>query len=176
MLIDSISIGKNPPDDVSVIVEVPFGQPIKYKRNKASGALVVQRFLSTPITYPGNYGFVPHTLSEDGDAIDVLVEDTRPLVAGCVKNVRPIGVLVMEKDGGKDEKLIAVPMANLTHLYDKVENYTDLSGSSLPQIEYVFAYYNDLKPSTWVKIDSWQDVNAAKNMILEPVGRYNSKT
>lgn len=91
MRIDSISIGKNPPDDVSVIVEVPFGQPIKYKRNKASGALVVQRFLSTPITYPGNYGFVPHTLSEDGDAIDLLVEDTRPLVAGCVINVRPIG-------------------------------------------------------------------------------------
>ncbi|NNH65979.1 inorganic diphosphatase [Rhizobium laguerreae] len=176
MRLDSISIGKNPPDDVNVIVEVPLGHPVKYKRNKESGALVVQRFLSTPITYPGNYGFVPHTLSEDGDAIDVLVVGTRPLVAGCVINVRPVGVLVMEKDSGKDEKIIAVPMANLTRLYDKVENYTDLPRSSLKQIEYVFAYYNDLKPGTWVKIDGWQDVNAAKKMVLEAIGRYNTKT
>jgi inorganic pyrophosphatase len=121
MRIDAISIGNNPPDDVNVIIEVPVGgQPIKYEMDKEAGALVVDRFLYTPMTYPGNYGFVPHTLSEDGDPIDVLVANTRPLVPGCVINVRPIGVLVMEDDAGKDEKIIAVPVPKLTRRYDKV--------------------------------------------------------
>ncbi|TBC87072.1 inorganic diphosphatase (plasmid) [Rhizobium leguminosarum] len=177
MRIDSISIGKNPPDDVNVIVEVPVGgQPIEYKMNKESGALVVERFLSTPMAYPGNYGFVPHTMSEDGDSIDVLIVDTRPLVERCVINVRPIGVLVMEENGRKDEKIIAVPMANLTRLYDRVRDYTDLPEISLKQIEYFFSYYKDLKPGEWVKIAGWKDVNVAKKMILEAAGRYNSKT
>ena len=112
MRIDAISVGKNPPDDVNVIVEVPVGgHPIKYEMDKEAGALVVDRFLYTPMTYPGNYGFVPHTLSEDGDPIDVLIANTRPLVPGCVINVRPIGVLVMEDDGGKDEKITVVNRA-----------------------------------------------------------------
>src|SRR3546814_14971831 len=103
MRIDAISIGKNPPEDVNVIVEVPVGgHPIKYEMDKEAGALVVDRFLYTPMTYPGNYGFVPHTLSEDGDPIDVLICNTRPLVPGFVINVRPVGVMVMEDDGGKD--------------------------------------------------------------------------
>ena len=115
MNIDAISIGNNPPEDVNVIIEVPVGgQPIKYEMDKKAGALIVDRFLYTPMTYPGNYGFVPHTLSEDGDPIDVLIANTRPLVPGCVINVRPIGVLVMEDDGGKDEKIIAVPVPKLT--------------------------------------------------------------
>lgn len=130
MLIDAISVGKNPPDDVNVIVEVPVGgQPIKYEMDKEAGALVVDRFLSTPMTYPGNYGFVPHTLSEDGDSIDVLI-DTRPLVERCVINVRPIGTLVMEEDGRKDKKIIAAPVADLTRLYDRIENFTDLPETS----------------------------------------------
>ena len=110
MRIDAISIGKNPPEDINVIVEVPVGgHPIKYEMDKEAGTLVVDRFLYTPMTYPGNYGFVPHTLSDDGDPIDVLIASTRPLVPGCVINVRPIGVMMMEDNSGKDEKIIAVP-------------------------------------------------------------------
>ena len=176
MRIDAISVGKNPPDDVNVIVEVPVGgQPIKYEMDKEAGALVVDRFLYTPMTYPGNYGFVPHTLSEDGDPIDVLIANTRPLVPGCVINVRPIGVLVMEDDGGKDEKIIAVPVPKLTRRYDKVENYTDLPEITLKQIEHFFTHYKDLEPGKWVKIAGWQDVATAKKMILEAVERYNAQ-
>ncbi len=121
MRIDAISIGKNPPEDVNVIVEVPVGgHPIKYEMDKEAGTLVVDRFLYTPMTYPGNYGFVPHTLSDDGDPIDVLICNTRPLVPGCVINVRPIGVMMMEDNSGQDEKIIAVPSAHLTKRYDKV--------------------------------------------------------
>src|SRR6201995_1943062 len=125
MNLDAIRIGTNPPDDVNCIIEVPIGgEPIKYEMDKAAGTLVVDRFLYTPMTYPGNYGFVPHTLSEDGDPIDVLIASTRPLVPGCVINVLPIGVLMMEDNSGKDEKIIAVPSPKLTMRYDKVKEYT----------------------------------------------------
>ena len=177
MRIDAISIGKNPPEEVNVLIEVAIGgEPIKYEMDKASGALVVDRFLYTPMTYPGNYGFVPHTLSEDGDPIDVLIANTRPLVPGCVINVRPIGVLVMEDDGGKDEKIIAVPAPKLTRRYDKVENYTDLPDITLKQIEHFFTHYKDLEPGKWVKIAGWQDVGTAKTMILDAVDRYRNAT
>jgi inorganic pyrophosphatase len=176
MHIDAISVGKKPPDDVNVIVEVPVdGRSIKYEMDMEAGALVVNRFLSTSMTYPGNYGFVPHTLSQDGDPIDVLIANTWPLVAGCVINVRPIGVLVMEDDGDKDEKIIAVPVAKLTRCYDKVENYTDLPEIFVKQIEHFFSHYKDLELGKWVKIASWQDVNVAKKMISDAVGRYNSQ-
>jgi inorganic pyrophosphatase len=176
MRIDAIAIGKNPPDDVNVIVEVPVGgQPIKYEMDKEAGALVVDRFLYTPMTYPGNYGFVPHTLSEDGDPIDVLIANTRSLVPGCVINVRPIGVLVMEDDGGKDEKIIAVPVPKLTRRYDKIQNYTDLPDITLKQIEHFFEHYKDLEPGKWVKIAGWQGVDVAKKMIVEAIERYNKQ-
>ena len=110
MNLDAIAIGHKPPEDVNTIIEVPIGgEPIKYEMDKAAGTLVVDRFLYTPMRYPGNYGFVPHTLSDDGDPIDVLVANTRPIIPGAVMNVRPIGVLKMEDDGGGDEKIIAVP-------------------------------------------------------------------
>ena len=174
MRIDAISIGKNPPKEVNVIVEVPVGgEPIKYEMDKAAGTLVVDRFLYTSMRYPGNYGFIPHTLSDDGDPIDVLIANTRPLVPGCVINVRPIGVLVMEDDGGKDEKIIAVPVPKLTRRYDKVANYTDLPEITLKQIEHFFTHYKDLEPGKWVKIAGWQDVSVAKKMVLEAVDRYN---
>ena len=176
MRIDAISIGKNPPEDVNVIVEVPVGcQPIKYEMDKDAGALVVDRFLYTPMTYPGNYGFVPHTLSEDGDPIDVLICNTRPLVPGCVINVRPIGVMVMEDDGGKDEKIIAVPSPKLTQRYDKIKNYTDMPEITLKQIEHFFEHYKDLEPGKWVKIAGWQDVDVAKKLIVEAIERYNAQ-
>ncbi|PZU86456.1 MAG: inorganic diphosphatase [Shinella sp.] len=176
MRIDAIAIGKNPPEDVNVIIEVPVGgQPIKYEMDKDAGALVVDRFLYTPMTYPGNYGFVPHTLSEDGDPVDVLVCNTRPLVPGCVINVRPIGVMIMEDDGGKDEKILAVPVPKLTRRYDKIENYTDLPEITLKQIEHFFEHYKDLEPGKWVKIGGWQDVGVAKRLIVEAIERYNAQ-
>ena len=176
MRIDAISIGKNPPNDVNVIVEVPVGgHPIKYEMDKDAGTLVVDRFLYTPMTYPGNYGFVPHTLCEDGDPLDVLVCNTRPLVPGCVINVRPIGVMMMEDDGGKDEKILAVPVPKLTRRYDKVANYTDLPEITLKQIEHFFTHYKDLEPGKWVKIGDWLDVDAAKRIILESIERAKAQ-
>ena len=127
MRLDAIAIGKNPPEDVNVVIEVAIGgEPIKYEMDKEAGTLVVDRFLYTPMRYPGNYGFVPHTLSDDGDPIDVLVANTRPIVPGAVINVRPVGVLKMMDESGGDEKIIAVPSPKLTQRYVKVYNYTDL--------------------------------------------------
>ncbi len=172
MRIDAISIGNNPPDDVNVIVEVPVGgNPIKYELDKDAGTLVVDRFLYTPMAYPGNYGFVPHTLSEDGDPIDVLVCNTRPLVPGCVINVRPIGVLIMEDNAGQDEKVIAVPAHALTKRYDNVRNASDLPEITLQQIEHFFEHYKDLEPGKWVKIGDWRGADEAKRMISEAIQR-----
>ncbi|MEQ8400955.1 MAG: inorganic diphosphatase [Roseitalea porphyridii] len=172
MRIDAISIGENPPEDVNVIIEVPLGgQPIKYELDKEAGTLVVDRFLHTPMSYPGNYGFVPHTLSEDGDPIDVLVCNTRPLVPGCVINVRPIGVMLMEDNSGQDEKVIAVPSHALTKRYDAVKNYTDLPEITLQQIEHFFEHYKDLEPGKWVKLGGWQDKATAERLILEAIDR-----
>ena len=176
MRIDAIATGNNPPDDVNVIIEVPVGgQPIKYEMDKEAGTLVVDRFLYTPMTYPGNYGFVPHTLSGDGDPIDVLVCNTRELVPGCVINVRPIGVLIMEDNAGQDEKVIAVPSPKLTRRYEKVENYTDLPEITLQQIEHFFEHYKDLEPGKWVKIGGWHDSGVAKRMIVEAIERAKAK-
>lgn len=172
MRIDAISIGKNPPHEVNVIIEVPVGgEPIKYEMDKASGTLVVDRFLYTPMRYPGNYGFVPHTLSTDGDPIDVLVCNTRAIVPGALINCRPVGVLVMEDESGGDEKIIAVPANKLTRRYDKILNYTDMPSISLEQIEHFFSHYKDLEPKKWVKIGSWGDVDEAKRRIVESIAR-----
>ncbi|MER2537301.1 MAG: inorganic diphosphatase [Rhizobiaceae bacterium] len=172
MRIEAIPTGKNPPEDVNVIIEVPVGgQPIKYEMDKEAGTLVVDRFLYTPMTYPGNYGFVPHTLSGDGDPIDVLVCNTRELVPGCVINVRPIGVLIMEDNAGQDEKVIAVPSPHLTRRYEKVFNYSDLPEITLQQIEHFFGHYKDLEPGKWVKIGGWHDASVARRMIVEAVER-----
>lgn len=172
MRIDAIAIGDKPPHDVNVIVEVPLGgQPIKYELDKEAGTLVVDRFLYTPMSYPGNYGFVPHTLSEDGDPIDVLVCNTRPLVPGCVINVRPIGVMLMEDNSGQDEKVIAVPAPALTRRYDGVADYTDLPEITLQQIEHFFEHYKDLEPGKWVKLGGWQDRATAQRLIVEAIAR-----
>jgi inorganic pyrophosphatase len=172
MRIDAISIGNNPPEDVNVIVEVPVGgQPIKYELDKEAGTLVVDRFLYTPMTYPGNYGFVPHTLCGDGDPIDVLVCNTRALVPGCVINVRPIGVMIMEDQSGEDEKIIAVPSPHLTRRYENVREYTDLPQITLQQIQHFFEHYKDLEPGKWVKIGDWRDAAAARRMIVKSIER-----
>jgi len=173
MRIDAITIGKNPPEDVNVIIEVQIGgEPIKYEMDKAAGTLVVDRFLHTPMRYPGNYGFVPHTLSEDGDPIDVLVANTRPIVPGAVINVRPIGVFQMQDDGGMDEKIIAVPTHKLTKRYDSVISYKNLPQITVEQIQHFFEHYKDLEPGKWVKAIGWGDVDVAKRLIVEAIERH----
>jgi len=173
--IDAIATGNDVPNDVNVIIEVPVGgEPIKYELDKASGALMVDRFLYTPMRYPGNYGFVPHTLSEDGDPIDVLVCNTRALVPGAVINCRPIGVLAMEDDGGLDEKIIAVPVDTITQRYHAIHNYSDLPSITLEQIQHFFEHYKDLEPGKWVKVNGWEDVRTAREMITAAVSRAQS--
>ncbi len=172
MNLDAIPIGKNPPDDVNVVIEVPIGgEPIKYEMNKEAGALFVDRFLYTPMRYPGNYGFIPHTLSDDGDPCDVLVANTRPLIAGSYINVRPIGVLRMTDEAGGDEKIIAVPSPKLTKRYENVVNYTDMPEITWKQIEHFFLHYKDLEPGKWVKFAGWGDAAEAKRLILEAIER-----
>jgi inorganic pyrophosphatase len=172
MQIEAIAIGENPPEDVNVIVEVSVGgQPIKYEMDKKSGTLVVDRFLYTPMSYPGNYGFVPHTLAEDGDPIDVLICNTRELLPGCLINVRPIGALMMEDDKGIDEKIIAVPSSRLTKRYVGINDFNDLPAITLQQIQHFFEHYKDLEPGKWVKIGDWMDANVARRMITDSIER-----
>jgi inorganic pyrophosphatase len=175
MNIDAISIGENPPDDVNVIIEVPIGgEPIKYEMNKAVGALFVDRFLYTPMRYPGNYGFVPHTLSDDGDPIDVLVANSRPIAPGAIINVRPIGVLKMDDEGGGDEKIIAVPMPKLTMRYAHVNGIADMPQIAIEQIQHFFEHYKDLEPGKWVKVIGWGDSAEARRLIVEAIARAKS--
>ncbi|WP_208434924.1 inorganic diphosphatase [Bartonella phoceensis] len=170
MNIKEIPVGKNPPEDINVIVEVSLGgQPIKYEMDKKSEALFVDRFLHTSMVYPGNYGFIPHTLSDDGDPIDVLICNTRPLLPGCVINVRPIGALIMEDDGGKDEKIIAVPSSKLTKRYINIHDYTNLPEITLKQIEHFFEHYKDLEPGKWAKIEGWRDKSFAHELIKQAI-------
>lgn len=172
MRLDAISIGRDPPEEVNVIVEVPVGgEPIKYEMDKASGTLVVDRFLYTSMRYPGNYGFIPHTLSDDGDPCDVLIANQRGIVPGAVVAVRPVGVLNMQDEGGGDEKIIAVPVPRLTRRYEKVHNYTDLPDITLQQIEHFFQHYKDLETTKWVKVLGWGDAAEAKRVILEAIER-----
>ncbi len=172
MRIEAIAIGKNPPEDINVIIEVPVGgEPIKYEMDKASGALFVDRFLYTPMRYPGNYGFIPHTLSLDGDPIDVVVCNTRAIMPGAVISCRVVGVLVMEDEAGGDEKLIAVPSPKMTRRYENVHEVTDLPQITRDQIQHFFEHYKDLEPGKWVKVIRWDTAAEAKKMILEAIER-----
>lgn len=176
MRLDAISIGNNPPYDVNVIVEVPIGgEPIKYEMDKAAGALFVDRFLYTAMRYPGNYGFIPHTLSSDGDPCDVIVANTRAVVPGAVMSCRVVGVLLMEDEAGGDEKIIAVPSSKLTRRYDKVESYQDLPAITLEQIEHFFRHYKDLEDGKWVKVLGWGDAAQARELVLQGIERAKIK-
>ncbi|HEX4180358.1 MAG TPA: inorganic diphosphatase [Caulobacteraceae bacterium] len=172
MNLDAVSIGTNPPHDVNVVIEVQIGgEPIKYEMDKNAGALVVDRFLYTAMRYPGNYGFIPHTLSDDGDPCDVIVANTRAIAPGAIMSCRIVGVLLMEDEAGGDEKLIAVPSTKLTRRYEQVTNYTDLPQITLDQIEHFFAHYKDLEPGKWVKIMRWGDVDEARALVIEGIER-----
>ena len=172
MNIDAIPIGSNPPDELNVIIEVPMGgEPIKYEIDKASGALFVDRFLYTPMRYPGNYGFVPHTLCGDGDPLDVIVMNSRPLVPGAVVRCRPVGVLFMEDDGGVDEKILAVPAHKLTRVYDGVKDVSDMPQIQVERVEHFFTHYKDLEPGKWAKISHIGGVDDAREVIIESIER-----
>ena len=176
MRLDAVSIGRDPPNEVNVIVEVPVGgEPIKYEMDKASGALIVDRFLYTSMRYPGNYGFIPHTLSDDGDPCDVLVCNQRGVVPGAVLAVRPVGVLKMQDEAGGDEKIIAVPVPRLTRRYEKVHNYTDLPEITIKQVEHFFEHYKDLETTKWVKVMGWGDAELAREMILQGIEKAKKK-
>ncbi len=172
MNLEKVPIGKNPPKEVNVVVEVPVGgEPIKYEMDKEAGALVVDRFLYTPMRYPGNYGFIPHTLSDDGDPIDVLIANQRGVVPGAIMAVKPVGVLKMQDEAGGDEKIIAVPVPKLTRRYENVHNYLDLPEITRQQIEHFFAHYKDLENGKWVKIVGWGNAIEAEQMIMEAIER-----
>ena len=172
MRLEAVAVGKDPPRDVNVIIEVPIGgEPIKYAMDKAAGALVVDRFLYTSMRYPGNYGFVPHTLSGDGDPCDVIVANTRAIAPGAIMSCRIVGVLLMEDEAGGDEKLIAVPGPRLTQRYDRITGYQDLPPITLEQIEHFFAHYKDLEPNKWVKIVGWGSAEDARALVREGILR-----
>ena len=176
MRIDAISPGNNPPKEVNVIVEVPVGgEPIKYEMDKEAGTLVVDRFLYTSMRYPGNYGFIPHTLSGDGDPCDVLIANQRGIIPGAVVACRPVGVLKMNDEAGGDEKIIALPTPKLTRRYENVHNYTDLPDITLMQIEHFFEHYKDLEPGKWVKVVGWGDAAEAERMIMEGIERAKAE-
>jgi inorganic pyrophosphatase len=172
MDISKIAVGRAPPRDINVIVEIPQGgSPVKYELDKESGAVFVDRFLHTAMFYPGNYGFIPHTLSDDGDPIDVLVVGQVSVVPGAVVRCRPIGALLMEDEAGLDEKIIAVPVDALHPFYTKVSSHDDLPPILCEQIAHFFSHYKDLEPGKWVKIVRWADAREAADLILAAIER-----
>jgi len=172
MDLSKISSGRNPPKDVHALIEISFGGvPVKYEMDKASSTLFVDRFLHTAMYYPGNYGFIPHTLSEDGDPIDVLVIAPVPVVPGAVVRCRPVGALVMKDQAGPDEKILAVPVDALHPFYTGIQSYTDLPPILCDQIAHFFQHYKDLEKGKWTTIGDWVDPAAAEQLIIEAIER-----
>lgn len=173
MSLSAVTTGKNPPDEINVIIEIAQGgEPIKYEIDKDSNALFVDRILGTSMRYPCNYGYVPNTLCGDGDPIDVLVVMPMPLQAGCVVKCRPIGVLKMSDEAGEDSKLLAVPVSKTTPIYDNVQSYKDLPEIQIKQICHFFEHYKDLEAGKWVKVEGWADAQAAKQEIIDSIESY----
>ena len=176
MSLMNIDAGKNAPREVNVVIEIPMhGQPVKYEVNKESGALFVDRFLFTSMVYPTNYGYIPQTLSEDGDPVDVLVVTPVPVVCGSVIRVRVLGMMKMTDESGIDAKLLAVPVSKLCRLYDDVQSYQDFPKSFLLSIEHFFKHYKDLEEGKWVKVDSWEGREAAEQEIMQSIARYQDQ-
>jgi inorganic pyrophosphatase len=177
MGLELVSPGKNPPEEINVIIEIPKdSEPVKYEVDKETGAIFVDRILSTPMRYPCNYGYVPHTLSGDGDPVDVLVLSPVPLITGVVVRCRPVGMLKMEDEAGDDTKILAAPIDKLTPLYSKIQSPRDLPQSSLAQIAHFFEHYKDLEPGKWVKVVGWVGAEEAKREILDGVKRYGKSS
>jgi inorganic pyrophosphatase len=173
MNLDKIKIGNNPPEDVNVVIEIPMNSdPIKYEFDKESQAIIVDRFMSTSMYYPCNYGFVPSTLSGDGDPADVLVITNFPVISGSVINVKPIGVLITEDEKGKDEKILAVPSSKIDISFEKISSYKDLPEILIQRITHFFEHYKNLEKGKWVKVLGWEDATVAKNTLKEAMERY----
>jgi len=174
MSFELVPAGKSLPDDFNVVIEIPLDSSIKYEIDKDSNALFVDRLVSTPMHYPANYGYIPHTLCGDGDAADVLVLFPQPVQAGSVIRCRPIGVLKMSDEAGQDAKILAVPHDKLTTLYSNVQKLADLPPVVLQQIEHFFTHYKDLEKGKWVKVEGWGDVDEARAEILQAAETYNA--
>ena len=174
MSFNNIPVGKDAPNDVFVAIEIPANHaPIKYEIEKEYDALMVDRFMATPMFYPANYGYIPQTLADDGDALDVLVVTPYPVAPGSVIRCRPIGVLNMTDEAGEDAKLVAVPHTKLTKMYDDVNDIEDLPQLLRDQIAHFFENYKDLEVGKWVKVEGWDNAEAAKKAIVESIEAYN---
>lgn len=172
MNIEKISVGKDAPNQVNVIIEVPMASdPVKYEMDKDSGAIFVDRFIATPMHYPCNYGFIPNTLSDDGDPADVLVVSDFAIVPGAVIEAKPVGVLIMEDEKGMDEKILAVPAKKLNSSYENVESYEQLPPELINKVKHFFEHYKDLEKGKWVKVKGFEDAAKAKQLIEEAIAR-----
>ncbi|WKJ89897.1 inorganic diphosphatase [Methylomonas montana] len=170
-----VAAGENIPFEINVVVEIPaFSDPVKYEVDKHTGALTVDRFMGTAMQYPCNYGYIPQTLSEDGDPVDVMIITPAPLLSGCVINCRPVGVLKMIDEAGPDPKLLAVPMPRLTPFYNHVTDYQDMQPDKLAKITHFFQHYKDLEEGKWVSVEGWGGLEEARQEIIDSVGRYKS--
>jgi inorganic pyrophosphatase len=177
MSLDRVPAGKDVPNDCNVVIEIPMhGDPIKFEVDKDTGAVFVDRFMSTSMHYPCNYGYIPQTLSGDGDPCDVLVLSPVPLITGVVVRCRPIGMLKMEDEAGDDAKILAVPIDKLTGLYRHIKSPRDLPELTTQQIAHFFAHYKDLEPGKWVKITGWTEAEEAKREITDSVARYGASS
>ncbi|MGB1360823.1 MAG: inorganic diphosphatase [Alphaproteobacteria bacterium] len=172
MIVDKISAGRDVPNDLNVIIEIPAGSNVKYEIEKESGAVVVDRFVAMPMFYPANYGFINETLADDGDPTDVLVVTPQPIAPGSVIRCRPIGILNMEDESGVDEKVVAVPHTKVTTLYDNVNELEDLPTLLVDQIKAFFESYKDLEDGKWVKVTGWEDAKSAKEKIKRHADQY----
>ncbi len=175
MNLDRVSSGQDVPNDINVIIEIPsHADPVKYEVDKETGAMFVDRFMNTAMHYPCNYGYVPHTLSEDGDPVDVLVVTPIPLISGSVIRCRPVGMLRMTDEKGPDAKVLAVPIDKLCSLYRQVRTPADLPAMLIAQIAHFFEHYKDLEDNKWVKVEGWADTGAAKAEVLASIERYRN--
>lgn len=173
MSLDRVPSGRDLPNDFNVIVEIPMhGEPVKYEVDKETGSMFVDRFMNTAMHYPCNYGYIPHTLSDDGDPVDVLVITPVPLLTGVVVRCRPVGMLKMEDEAGKDAKVLAVPVDKLSTLYRGLSSFREFPEITLKQISHFFEHYKDLEPNKWVKVEGWVGPEEAKAEIMGGVARY----
>ena len=173
MNLDRVTPGERVPEEINVIIEIPaHSDPVKYEVDKGTGAMFVDRFMTTAMYYPCNYGYIPHSLSEDGDPVDVLVITPVPLISGSVITCRPVDLLQMSDEAGQDAKILAVPTDALSNLYTHVRSAQDLSPNLLGQITHFFEHYKDLEPNKWVRIEGWGGPEQARREILESLERY----
>ena len=175
MDINKLPPGRNPPHEINVLIEVPLrSDPIKYEYDKETGFIFVDRYLYTAMFYPCNYGFIPNTLAEDGDPVDVMVIGRMPVMPGAILRARPIGVLMMEDEAGQDEKILAVPIDKITQVHRNVQSYKDVPEIDLARIAHFFEHYKDLEPNKWVKVLGWEDADVAQRLILEGIARVSA--